>query len=237
MLVVLPTLTWQALNPVEQNGDGFPDVLPLDPAVGLRRPLAGDGLPRGFGEAAALLGYLDRAHLRYDVRTDQDLLRAGAAALRRYSGVLMAAPERFAPALTGMLRSFTAGGGRVAWIGTVDSPDRPGRRDRSSPGGRRGGRRSVRSASGSGSSAAAARSWCSETGSTSSGAERRLRPVPARSSASTAPARAGAAARLCGRRAEQAGHRRLPLRPRARRPHRRRRLRPARLRRRRMPRG
>src|SRR6185436_2681856 len=79
VLVVLPTLTWQALNPVEQNGDGFPDILPLDPAVGLRRPLAGDGLPHGFGEAAALLGYLDRAHLRYDVRTDEDLLRAGPA--------------------------------------------------------------------------------------------------------------------------------------------------------------
>jgi hypothetical protein len=118
VLVVLPTLTWQALNPVEQNGDGFPDILPLDPAVGLRRPLAGDGLPRGFGEAAALLGHLDGAHLRYDVKTDEDLLRAGTSVLRRYTGVLMAAPERFAPAsLTGMLRSFTAGGGRVAWAG------------------------------------------------------------------------------------------------------------------------
>jgi FlgD Ig-like domain len=119
VLVVLPTFTWQALNPVEQDGDGFPDLLPLDPAVGLRRPLSGDGLPRGFGETASVLGYLDGARLRYDLETDETFLHAGTAALRRYSGVLFAGPERFAPAtVTRLLRSYAGNGGGVAWAGT-----------------------------------------------------------------------------------------------------------------------
>jgi hypothetical protein len=119
VLVVLPTLTWQALNPVEQNGDGFPDVLPLDHQVGLRRPIAATGLPRGFGETAALLGYLGRAGLRYDITTDEAVLRAGAGSLGRYRGVLVAGPERFAPAaLTGPLRSYVERAGGLAWTGT-----------------------------------------------------------------------------------------------------------------------
>jgi hypothetical protein len=118
VLVVLPTLTWQALNPVEQDGDGFPDVLPLDRQVGLRRPLAADGLPRGFGETAALLRFLGREGLRYDVATDEAVLRGGSRSLNRYRGVLLAGPERFAPAaLVGLFRSY-AGRAGLAWTGT-----------------------------------------------------------------------------------------------------------------------
>jgi hypothetical protein len=119
VLVVLPTLTWQALNPVEENGDGYPDVLPLSRSVGLHRFFAEHGRPPGFATTAALLAYLRASRLRYDVTTDLALTRDGEASLRRYTGVLIAGSERFAPtALTRSLATYVTGGGRLAWIGT-----------------------------------------------------------------------------------------------------------------------
>jgi hypothetical protein len=119
VLVVLPATTWQALNPVEANGDGYPDLLPLDRSVGLERPFAGGGLPPPYANAAALVGYLRSARLRYDITTDLTLARAGEASLRRYAGVLIAGSERFAPVtLTRSLAGFVQGGGRLAWVGT-----------------------------------------------------------------------------------------------------------------------
>jgi FlgD Ig-like domain len=119
VLVVLPELSWQAVNPVEQNGDGYPDVLPLDRAVGLDRPFAGAGLPRAFPEIAALLAFVQRSHLRYDLTTDLALVRDRGAALRGHDGVLIAGPERFAPPeLTRLLGAYVQNAGRVAWLGT-----------------------------------------------------------------------------------------------------------------------
>jgi hypothetical protein len=119
VLVVLPVLTWQARNPVEENGDGYPDVLPLNRSVGLHRFFAGHGRPPGFATTAALLAYLRASHLRYDVTTDLALTGDGEASLRRYGGVLIAGAERFAPtALTRSLATYVTGGGRLAWIGT-----------------------------------------------------------------------------------------------------------------------
>jgi len=119
MLVVLPAITWQSLNPVDADGDGYPDLLPLDRAVGLERPFAGAGLPPFYASAAALLGYLRAARLGYDLTTDLALARTGPAALRRYRGILVAGAERFAPAaVTRSLAGFVQRGGRLAWIGT-----------------------------------------------------------------------------------------------------------------------
>ena len=119
VLVVLPTLSWQAVNPVEQNGDGYPDVLPLDRAVGLTRPFAGGGLPAAFPASASLLAYLRQEGLAYDLTTDVALVRDGRAALRGHSGVIFAGAERFAPVtLTGLLGAYVRRGGRVAWYGT-----------------------------------------------------------------------------------------------------------------------
>jgi hypothetical protein len=119
LLVVLPAVSWQAVNPVEQNGDGYPDVLPLDRAVGLSRPFAGAGVPPTFGATAATLAFLRREGLRFDVTTDAALARAGAGGLRGHGGVLIAGPERFAPApLTRLLAAWVRGGGRLAWLGT-----------------------------------------------------------------------------------------------------------------------
>jgi hypothetical protein len=119
VLVVLPAVTWQALNPVEVNGEGYPDMLPRDHGVPLERPFAKRGLPPGFAGTTELLGYLDGARLRYDVTTDVALARAGERSLRRYTGVLFAGAERFAPAtLTPALAGYVKRGGRLAWVGT-----------------------------------------------------------------------------------------------------------------------
>jgi hypothetical protein len=119
VLVVLPVTTWQALNPAEVNGDGYPDVLPLDRAVPVDRPFARDGRPPGFAAAAAQLRFLRASGFRYDVTTDLTLLRDGGAPLRAYRGVLVAGPERFAPSpLTRAFDAYVRGGGRLAWIGT-----------------------------------------------------------------------------------------------------------------------
>jgi N,N-dimethylformamidase beta subunit-like protein/flagellar hook capping protein FlgD len=118
VLVVLPSIGWQALNPVEQDGDGFPDLLPLDRRVSLARPFAGDGLPAGFlSRVAPVLLFLDRERIRYDLTSDLALARSGPDS--RHRGVLFAEAERFAPArLVGLTRSYVRAGGRVAWIGT-----------------------------------------------------------------------------------------------------------------------
>jgi hypothetical protein len=120
VLVVLPTTTWQARNPLDTDADGFPDTLPEQRSVALRRPLGGSGLPAGFAAAEApLLLYLDRSGLRYDVTTDLALGAAGSRPPVRYRGLLFAGPPRFFPRSAGSLvRSYVDAGGRVAWIGS-----------------------------------------------------------------------------------------------------------------------
>ena len=62
-LVVLPTLTWQGLNPIDDDFDGFADTLETSRSVKLNRPLVRGELPRGFvTEVAPLLRFLDRTY-------------------------------------------------------------------------------------------------------------------------------------------------------------------------------
>ena len=76
ILVVLPALTWQGRNDVDDDGDGLPDSLAREREARVQRPFAGGRLPLGFkSNEAKLLAYLDRpaAALRAD-----DGPRAGA---------------------------------------------------------------------------------------------------------------------------------------------------------------
>jgi hypothetical protein len=119
VLVVLPAATWQATNPFEADGDGFPDVLPQAGQVSLHRPFADGGLPRGFlaADAPALLS-MQRDHRRFDLTTDLALAAQGAPPLDRYSGVLFTSAPVWTPAATArLLRSYVRVGGRVAWLG------------------------------------------------------------------------------------------------------------------------
>jgi hypothetical protein len=120
VLVVLPAITWQGLNPVDDDADGFPDTLDNSPAVPLGRPFASGGLPAGFAsEVAPLLRFLDATHLPYDLTTDLALARGQGPQLAGHGGVVLAGSERwFTEPLDRQLRDYVEGGGRVASFGT-----------------------------------------------------------------------------------------------------------------------
>jgi hypothetical protein len=118
-LVVLPALTWQGLNPVDSDHDGFADTLPGSREVALERGWAGGGLPSRFrSETAPLLRFLDGAGLDYDLTTDLSLARREGPALGNAPGVAFAGSELWTTrALGRRLRSYVRGGGRLASFG------------------------------------------------------------------------------------------------------------------------
>jgi flagellar hook capping protein FlgD len=116
-LVVLPALTWQGQNPVDDDGDGLPNTLDAGSVVGLNRPLV-DGLPAGFGDEALFLAYLDKARLPYDLTTDLALIDGTGPRLSSHKGVILAGSENWLPSTLGTaLRSFVQGGGHALSIG------------------------------------------------------------------------------------------------------------------------
>ncbi len=120
VLVVLPALTWQGLNPRDDDGDGLPDTLAGGQPVALLRPFI-DGLPAGWRDQAGLLAYLDRAHLPYDLTTDLGLLDGTGPSLSGHRAVVLAGSERWLPAsLSSRLRSYAQRGGNVLSLG-IDS--------------------------------------------------------------------------------------------------------------------
>jgi hypothetical protein len=119
ILVVLPALTWEGQNPVDDDGDGMPDTLESG-SIQVDRVLA-NGLPAGFSDQAAFVAYLDHGHLPYDLTTDLGLIDGTAPALAGHSGVVLAGSERWLPdSLAAGLRSYVQGGGRVLSLG-IDS--------------------------------------------------------------------------------------------------------------------
>jgi hypothetical protein len=118
-LVVLPAITWQALNPVDHDHDGFPDSFPKARALGLDRPFAGGEMPSGFdAEVAPLLLYLDRERLAYDLTTDVSLARGEGPALGNAPGVAFAGSALWlTEPLMRRLREEVGDGLRVASFG------------------------------------------------------------------------------------------------------------------------
>jgi len=118
-LVVLPAITWQGLNRVDDDADGFADRLPFSRSVHVDRPFRGGGLPERFGaEVSPLLRWLDRERLPYDLTTDLALARHEGPALGNAPGVAFAGSELWLPdALLKRLRDYVADGGRLASFG------------------------------------------------------------------------------------------------------------------------
>ena len=120
VLVVLPALTWQGLNPLDDTGDGIPDTLANGGPIELERPLV-DGLPAGFADEAGLLTYLAASHRSYELTTDLGLGSGVGPRLRGHSAVVLAGSERWLPAAErAALRSYVTAGGHVLSLG-VDS--------------------------------------------------------------------------------------------------------------------
>jgi hypothetical protein len=120
VLVVLPALTWQGLNPVDDDGDGLPNTLEAGGPIALNRPLA-NGFPAGAVDQAGLLSYLDKTRRAYDLTTDVGLLEGFGPTLQGHSGVVLAGSERWLPAsLQSTLRAYVENGGHVASFG-IDS--------------------------------------------------------------------------------------------------------------------
>ncbi|MEA2420356.1 MAG: hypothetical protein QOE60_2562, partial [Thermoleophilaceae bacterium] len=118
-LVVLPAISWQGLNAVDDDFDGFADSFPKARSLGLDRPFASGGLPPDFGaEVAPLLRYLDRERLPYDLTTDLSLARGQGPALGNAPGVAFAGSALWLPEpLLRRLRDEVADGLRVASFG------------------------------------------------------------------------------------------------------------------------
>jgi hypothetical protein len=116
-LVVLPVMTWQGLNPVDDDLDGFADTLETSRSVRLSRPFAkGRTPPRLDSETVPLLRFLDRARLPYDLTTDVSLARGGS--LAGVPGVVLAGSARWLPpTLSSRLRRYVVDGGRIASFG------------------------------------------------------------------------------------------------------------------------
>jgi hypothetical protein len=119
-LVVLPALTWQGLNPVDDTGDGLPATLTAGGPIRLARPFA-HGLPSGFADEAGLLAYLDASHLAYQLTTDLGLVDGIGPRLSGHTSVVLAGSETWLPAATAAaLRSYVQAGGHVLAMG-IDS--------------------------------------------------------------------------------------------------------------------
>jgi hypothetical protein len=118
-LVVLPAMSWQGLNSVDDDHDGFADSFPKARSLSLDRPFAGGTLPPGFAsEVAPLLRYLDRERLAYDLTTDLSLARGKGPALGNAPGVAFAGSALWLPKpLLERLRDEVADGLRVASFG------------------------------------------------------------------------------------------------------------------------
>ncbi len=117
ILVVLPALTWQGLDPVDDTGDGLPDTLIAGQPVRLARPLV-DGLPAGLGDELALQGFLRRTGHAFDLTTDLGLIEGVGPALAGHRGVVLAGSELWLPPSLGTaLRTYVEQGGHVLSLG------------------------------------------------------------------------------------------------------------------------
>ncbi len=120
VLVVLPALTWQGINPVDDSGDGLPSTLAAGGPIELNRPLA-HGLPAGLADQAALLAYLGKAGLRFDLSSDLALTEGVGPGLAGHRAIVLAGDERWLPSTLGAaLRGYVTGGGKVLSLG-IDS--------------------------------------------------------------------------------------------------------------------
>ena len=119
VLVVLPVMTWQGRNSLDDDGDGLPNLLDRGVGAKLFRVYAGDGLPADFAARdAPLLAWLDRRGHRYDITTDVALAAGRGPRLEDHKGVILPSDARWLPrTLQQHLRRYVRDGGHLASFG------------------------------------------------------------------------------------------------------------------------
>ena len=119
VLVVLGLMTWQGRNPVDDDGDGEPNLLSTGGPVKLARVL-GSPLPARFAlQEKPIMSWLGRNRYRYDLTTDYGLARGRGPKLEGHSGVLLVGDTVWLPpAVASKLRNFVADGGTLVEAGT-----------------------------------------------------------------------------------------------------------------------
>jgi flagellar hook assembly protein FlgD len=120
VLVVLPVTSWQGVNEVDDDGDGWPDTLVDGLPVRTARPYAGGELPAGVADhVGPLLAAIDRAGLRYDITTDVALARGQGPKLEGHTGVVLAGDTRWLDVdVQRSLRAWVRDGHRLLQTGT-----------------------------------------------------------------------------------------------------------------------
>jgi hypothetical protein len=119
-LVVLPVMTWQGRNDIDDNGDGLPDALARNRAARFDRPYAAGRLPVGFrSNEGALLAFLHEDRLDFDIATDVGLARSTRVPFTDHDAVVLAGDAAwFQDSLGKQLRAFVDQGGSVMSLGT-----------------------------------------------------------------------------------------------------------------------
>lgn len=121
VLVVLPAVTWQGLEPLDDDGDGLANTLngPEESrASRVRTPRVLSSLPRGFRSAEEpTMAWLARHRKRFELTTDLALARGEGPTIEGHRGVLLVGEHRWTtPAVATSLREFVRGGGTVAGL-------------------------------------------------------------------------------------------------------------------------
>jgi hypothetical protein len=120
VLVVLPAITWQGLNPVDDDNNGFANVLSAGDPVRANRYFAHGEPPAGLDEQVIpLLRFLARERQPYELTTDLALARGSGPGLSGRPGVLFAGDETWLTDKVDLaLRDYVDKGGKVASFGT-----------------------------------------------------------------------------------------------------------------------
>jgi hypothetical protein len=120
VLVVLPFMTWQGRNGVDDDGDGAPNVLDRGQDTRVSRVFHSGRLSEGFRELEGpLLAFLSRKRREYDITTDVALAAGRGPRLAGHRGVLLPGDVRWLPrGLQLQLRRFVRDGGTLLLTGT-----------------------------------------------------------------------------------------------------------------------